>query len=132
VFVETTFCIDLIREARRGSGPATEKLRELGETPLLASVFVICELQTGARLSKNPDRELRSVEGFAENLTVVYPDENFPVAYAENEVFLRREGVPIPTMDLLIATTAKMRGMPLLTRDSTHYRRIPGLVVETY
>lgn len=132
MFIETTFCIDIIREARRGSGPATAKLQQLGDTPLFASIFVICELQAGARLSRKPERELRSVERLTEKLAVVYPDESFAVAYAEIEVALRKEGTPIPTMDLLIGTTAKMRGLPLLTRDSTHYNRIPGLVVEPY
>jgi len=77
-------------------GAATEELRVLGETPLLASVFVICELQAGARLSANPDRELRSVERFAENLTIVYPDGSFAVAYAETQVALRRVGSRYP------------------------------------
>jgi len=132
VFVETTFCIDLLREARQGAGAATEKLRQLGDTPLFASVFVLCELQAGARLSTNPEQELRGVEQLVENLAVVYPDESFAVAYAESEVALRKEGTPIPTMDLLIGVTAKMRGLPLLTKDAEHYRRISGLVVEPY
>ena len=132
MFVDTTFCIDLLRETHRGPGRATTALERLGDAPLFASVFVLCELHAGARLSAHGRRELRSVERLAENLTVVYPDASFPVAYAELEVALRRSGTPIPTMDLLIGTTAKIRGMPLLTRDAGHYRRIPGLVVETY
>lgn len=132
MFVDTTFCIDLLREAHRGPGRATAALESLADAPLLASVFVLCELHAGARLSADVRRELRIVERLAENLTIVYPDASFPVAYAELEVALRRRGTPIPTMDLLIGTTAKLRGMPLLTRDAGHYRLIPGLVVETY
>ncbi len=132
MFVDTAFCIDLLREGRNGRGSATAALERLADTLMCASVFVICELHAGARLSSHPQRELRAVERLAENLTVVYPDPFFPVAYAELEVALRRQGTPIPTMDLLIGTTAKMRGMPLLTRDAEHYRRIPGLVVDTY
>jgi tRNA(fMet)-specific endonuclease VapC len=132
MFVDTTFCIDLLREARRGPGPATAALERLGDAPLFASVFVICELHAGAQLSAHAPRELRGVERLAENLVVVFPDASFPVAYAGLEVALRRQGTPIPTMDLLIGTTARMRGMPLLTRDADHYRLIPGLVVETY
>jgi predicted nucleic acid-binding protein len=104
----------------------------MGDQPLLASVFVACELQAGALLSSAPERELRNLEVLLENITLVYPDESFPVAYAEAEVELRRNGTPIPTMDLLIGVMAKMRGIPLLTRDAEHYRRIPGLVVKTY
>jgi len=132
MFVDTTFCIDLMREAHRGAGRATAAIERVGDSLLFASVFVICELQAGARLSTHLHRELRSVERLAENLTIVYPDASFAVAYAELEVALRRSGTPIPTMDLLIGTTAQMRGMPILTRDTEHYRLIPGLVVETY
>lgn len=132
MFLDTTFCIDLLREARHGPGPATAKLAQLGDTPLLVSIFVLCELQAGARLCANPMRELRGVERFSERLDVVCPDETFAVAYAEAEVALRQGGTPIPTMDLLIGVTAKMRGIPLLTRDAEHYVRIPGLVVEPY
>ena len=133
MFVETTFCIDVMREQHRGAeGPATARLRELGETPLFVSVFVLCELQAGARLSGHPRRELRRVAMLAERLTVVVPDATFPVAYGELEAHLRRQGTPIPTMDLLIGTTAKALGLPLLTRDAEHYGLIPGLVVETY
>ena len=133
MFLDTSFCIDLMREQhRKTDGPAAAKLRDLADTPLFASVFVFCELQAGARLSKHPRRELRRVAMLAESVTVVYPDPTFPVAYGELEAHLRRSGTPIPTMDLLIGTTAKTHGLPLLTRDPGHYTLIPGLVVETY
>ncbi len=36
MFVDTSFCIDLLREQHRNTeGPATAKLRELADTPLL-------------------------------------------------------------------------------------------------
>ena len=49
----------------------------------------------------------------------------------EAEAFLQRSGKSIPTVDLLIGLTAKQHGLPLLTADDEHFRRIPGLVVET-
>jgi len=133
MFLDTSFCIDLMREQHRGGdGPATRKLRELGDAPLLASVFVLCELQAGARLSSRPRRELRKVALFSESVNVVYPDQALAVAYGEAEAHLRRNGTPIPTMDLLIGVTAKLHGLPLLANDPTHFALIPGLVVETY
>lgn len=133
MFLDALFCVDLLREQAGGTdGPATARLRELGDAPLFASVFVLCELQAGARPSKSPKRELRRVGMLAERLTVVYPGPTFPAAYGELEAHLRREGTRIPTMDLLIATVARSRGLPLLTRDPGRYALIPGLVVETY
>ena len=131
--MDTSFCIDLMRERRRGKkGPASRKLESLGETPLYMSLFVACELQAGARMSDSAQWELRKVEMFSEIVEIVCPDRSFAVAYGEAEALLRRNGKPIPTMDLLIGLTAKQYGLPILTADGRHFSRIPGLVVETY
>ncbi len=132
MFLETTFCIDLMREAKSGGGPATSCLMRQGNFSLSIPVFVACELQAGARLSASPEKQLRIVEKFVERLEIIYPDEKFPVAYGETEAHLRQAGLPIPTMDLLIGTLAKIHGKILITRDWEHYSRIPGLVLETY
>lgn len=133
MFLDTTFCVDLMRERHRGTGgPASAKLVALGDTPLHASVFVLCELHAGARLSGDPKRETAKVERLADKLAVIYPGTTFAVAYGELEAWLRKKGKPIPTMDLLIGTMAKSHGLPLLTRDERHFTLIPGLVVETY
>jgi predicted nucleic acid-binding protein len=133
MFIDTSFCIDVMRERQRGKqGPALHKLDSLGETPLYMSLFVACELQAGARLSNNPYGELRKVELFCELVEIIIPDRTFSVAYGETESYLRQGGRSIPTMDLLIGVTAKQYGLPLLTADEYHFKRIPGLVVETY
>ena len=133
MFLDTTFCIDLMRERKQGkNGPASRKLAFLGETPLYASLFVACELHAGARMSSNPQGELRKIQTLFEIIEIVLPERSFAVAYGEAEAFLRRKGAAIPTMDLLIGLTAKLHGLPLLTADDEHFRRIPGLIVETY
>jgi tRNA(fMet)-specific endonuclease VapC len=133
VFLDTSFCVDLIREEREGRlGPATRKLRSLGDAPLFMSVFALCELDAGARLSSDPAEEFSAIARLTGFVPVVYPDAAFPAAYGEIEAHLRRSGTPIPTMDALIAAAAKLRGSPLLARDSEHFTKIPGLVVHTY
>jgi tRNA(fMet)-specific endonuclease VapC len=133
MFIDTSFCIDVMREHKLGKkGPASRKLASLGETPLYMSLFVACELQAGARMSDNPEAELRKVEMLSELVEIIRPDRSFAVAYGEAEAFLRQSGKTIPTMDLLIGVTAKQFGLPLLTSDEEHFRRIPGLILETY
>jgi predicted nucleic acid-binding protein len=46
--------------------------------------------------------------------------------------FLRDTGRLIGANDLWIAATALAHGMPVVTRNAEHYRRVPGLEVETY
>ena len=133
MFVDSCFCIDLMREEYSQSpGPASAKLKQLSETPLHMSVFALCELQGGARLSRNSRRELRIVEALSRRVTVVQTDARFPEVFSRLQVALRKQGKPIPTMDLLIGSMAVRHGLPLVTSDTRHYRLIPGLVVETY
>ena len=133
MFLDTSFCIDLMREKNRNKiGPATRKLESLNKTQLYASIFVLCELQAGARLSNNPQRELRRVNILFELLTIICPGRAFAVSYGEAESFLRKKGKSIPTMDLLIGVTAKIFGLPLITRDTGHFKQIPGLIIEHY
>ena len=133
MFLDTCFLIDLFRERKSGQqGPAQIKLTALGEISLYISLFSLCELRAGAELSRNPKNELRKIELMLDYVTPVFPDSAFPVIYGETEAYLRKKGTPVPVMDLLIGCTTKTHGMPLLTRDTEHFDKIPGLVVETY
>jgi len=45
---------------------------------------------------------------------------------------LRATGMPIATMDLLVATAALLNEAPLVTRNVRHFARVPGLRVIGY
>lgn len=131
--IDTCFWIDIIRERKgNNTGPALQKLADLENTEMYTSVYTLCELHAGAELSSNPKAELERVEKLLQFVNVLYPDTAFPVFYGEAEGFLRKNGTPIPVMDLLIGISAKAVGMPLLSKDTKHYGLIPGLVVQTY
>ncbi|MDP8235103.1 MAG: type II toxin-antitoxin system VapC family toxin [Candidatus Erginobacter occultus] len=133
MFIDTSFCIDLLREQKRHRpGPAVKKLESLSGVEICASVFVLCELMAGAWLSVDPARERERVKVLSGMLTIVYPDYSFAVSYGEMEAELRKTGFPIPTMDLLIGVSAKIHNLPLITRDAQHFHRIPGLLLEEY
>jgi tRNA(fMet)-specific endonuclease VapC len=133
VLVDTSFCIDLMNEHASGAeGPAMLKLRELGGAELMVSVFTLCELAAGAEMARHAVEEMRKVEVLEEMLSVVYPDREFALRYGQTAAHLRRNGTPIPLMDLLIGVTALRSDVPLLTDDSAHFSRIPGLAIITY
>jgi tRNA(fMet)-specific endonuclease VapC len=133
VFLDTCVWVDLLRERnRKEHGPATRMLASLGETEVLVSVFVLCELRAGAKVSANPRRELTQVSRLVESHPVIYPDSPFAVLYGEVFAALLKNGTPIPVMDLLVGVTAKRFALPVLTRDVAHFEKIPGLVVVGY
>ena len=123
----------MIREtARNNDGPARAKLAAMGESDIYISLFTLCELRAGAELSRHPRLELSKIEQISSYMNILYPAAAFPVLYGETEAYLRKTGAPIPVMDLIIAVTAKLAGMPILTRDTKHFDRIPGTIVESY
>lgn len=131
--VDTCFLIDILRERKRNeTGPAIRKLSAFENAEIYTSVFTLCELRAGAELSSDTKSELERIEKMLQYVTVLYPDITFPVLYGEAEGYLRKNGTPIPVMDLLIGITAKGVGMALISKDTRYYDLIPGLVVESY
>ena len=133
MFLDTCFLIDLLRESKRKEGgPALRKLQSISNHHLYVSLFTVCELMGGAEKSLNSEKERKKVELLLDQLQVIYPNTGFEVIYAEIYADLSKQGIMIPQMDLLIGCQAKMMNMPLITRDSNHFSRIRGLVVEPY
>jgi predicted nucleic acid-binding protein len=131
--LDTSFLVDLLREAQRGEhGPANRELDELAEEDLWISVFVACELQTGIEMSRRPERERERVAELTSGLQVVYPDSRFAVTYGRLLGELTRRGETIAAMDLLIGTTAVLEEAALVTRNERHFSRVPGLRVLSY
>jgi tRNA(fMet)-specific endonuclease VapC len=131
--LDTSYLIDLLREAARGEdGPATARLEGLADEELGVSLHVLCELHAGAELSGDPARERSRVESLVRPLALSVPDERFPAAYGRLLAELRRRGERISTMDLLIATSAIVEGAALVTRNAREFERVPGLIVLAY
>lgn len=131
--LDTSFLIDLLREIGRGEdGPASARLESLAEEELGVSVHVLCELQAGAELSKDPDRERSRLAELVRPLALSIPDERFAPHYGRLLAELRRRGESISTMDLLIATSAVTDGAAIVTRNAREFERVPGLQVISY
>jgi tRNA(fMet)-specific endonuclease VapC len=133
IHLDTSFLIDLLREAARGGeGPASRFLGSVENEEVGISVFVACELAAGAAMSSRPTQEKRRVEQLCAGLHVQYPDERFPAAYGALLALQERGRGRISTMDLLIATSALLADASLVTRNRKDFSRVPDLVVLGY
>ncbi|MDP1692320.1 MAG: PIN domain-containing protein [Burkholderiaceae bacterium] len=54
------------------------------------------------------------------------------LAAADLAAMLRRTGQPIDGSDLMLAATAKVHGLTVVTRKLRHFERVPGLQVENW
>jgi tRNA(fMet)-specific endonuclease VapC len=128
IHADSSYLIDLLREqGRERPGKATAFLQKHTSDRLLASVFVVCELEAGAAEASSPDRERARLRTVLRAMAVVYPDERFPPVYGEALSTLRRRGRTVATMDLLIATAALVDTAALVTANRKHFENIPGL-----
>lgn len=131
--LDTSFLVDLLREAGRGEeGPAHVLLDRLAEEELAVSVHVACELYAGAELADDPEGERERVASLLKALQIVHTGDRFAPVYGALLAELRRRGEAVSTMDLLIAAAARTHDAPVVTRNARDFERVPGLDVVSY
>ena len=90
------------------------------------------ELYFGALNSGNPEKKLEQVSDFVQIVTLLYPNKNTALNYAEIRLKLAKKGTPIPENDLWIAAIAKQYELPLMSNDEKHFTRISDLDLLTF
>ena len=128
LILETTFLVDLEREALRGEpGPAHRFLEENAEKELCMTLPTAGELACGPR-----QNERGAWEELVCRFRLLAPDLETCWAYGQTYRYLKDNGLLIGANDLWIAAVSIVHGLPLVTRDPGHFRRVPGLEVVKY
>ena len=133
IHVDASFLIDLMRERRRRThGRALAWLEQHAGDELGISLFAVCELEAGTADAADPDGERRRIDDALQVISTIYPDQRCARAYGNLVARLQRTGRSIGTMDTLIAATAILHDVPLLTANERHFSSVPGLRVLSY
>jgi len=128
LILETTFLIDLEREAARDDAGSAHRFLRSRESERLSIAFVTAgELAAGASLSE-PERWL----GFIRRFRVLQATTEVCRQYGTLYRYLQTNGLLIAGNDLWIAATALVNGLPLVTRNLRHFQRVPGLDIVAY
>jgi tRNA(fMet)-specific endonuclease VapC len=126
--LDTNILSHLVRQPQ---GSVAEKIAEVGETNVLTSVIVACELRYGA--AKRGSRRLtRQVEAVLGALTIRALESDVERAYAAIRVALEKKGTPIGAHDMLIAAHARAIGAVCVTDNVAEFKRVPALKVENW
>lgn len=125
VCLDTSFLVDLL------AGDSTAiRFAESLDAPVAASAVSFYELLFGAA----GRRRARRVEALAEDYAILPADHDVCAMAAAIQSRLDDSGALIPVLDAIIAATAVLAGIPLVTSDA-HFRRVPaafGLTVRGY
>ena len=125
---DTTFLIDLYREARHGQeGPAAAFLASHAEAPAHISIVTVGEFAEGF-----PPAEREICADILRHYASLDVTEPVAWKYAEISRRLRARGERIGDNDLWIAATALAHEYHLATRNVAHFRRIEHLQILSY
>lgn len=120
--LDTTWIIVYLR----GNPDVVNRLHQLDQEELAVSIISVAELYEGVFRSRSPLRNEQSLKEFLQAVTVLDLTEDVCRTYGEQKVKLLRTGTVIGGFDLLIAATALVHDLTLLTKDQD-FKRVGDL-----
>ena len=126
--LDTNLCIRVLRDR-----PAGLRGRFNAEADSLCiSDVVLYELMFGAEKSARPMQNRTDVERFAARLSVLPFDSAAAAHTADIRATLERQGTPIGSYDVMIAGSARSRGLIVVTGNLREFNRVDGLRSEDW
>lgn len=122
--IDTDVLIDNIRSKSKLDATVIEEGSAI-------SIINLGELVYGSFKSINPPKALELVENLLRdfNLEIINLEKEIIYVFGKLKADLEQKGVKLDDFDLLLAATAKVNSLILVTRNQKHFQRIPGLEV---
>jgi tRNA(fMet)-specific endonuclease VapC len=126
--LDTNTCVYAIK---RWPG-VIERLERVSPDDVAVSVVTLAELWFGARKSSKPVKTRASVDAFLAPIAILSFDPDAAEDYGEIRFDLECSGRPIGERGLLIAATARSRGLTVVTHNVEEFSRVSELGVEDW
>jgi tRNA(fMet)-specific endonuclease VapC len=127
--LDTDICISLIKARPDKIG---RRLSRLPVEDVGISSIVAAELWYGIALSEKKKQNEAALRDFLDFVKVLdWPSGACPV-YGRIRAHLKKKGIPIGAMDLLIASHAAFLNAVLVTNNTREFDRVPDLRVENW
>ena len=104
--LDTNICIYIIKKK---PAEVFEKFKNLTIGDVGISSITLAELQYGIEKSSNSDKNREALEKFLTPIEIIDYDYDATVEYGKIRVELEKKGIPIGSLDMLIASHAKGR-----------------------
>ena len=116
----------------RGHSPVRERMTGFDPQAIAISVITLAELRYGAAYSARPADNHQAIDDFISPISVLGLVPEAASVFGVLKADLRRKGLLIEDMDLLIASTALAHDLTLVTNNVAHFERIAGLLLENW
>ncbi len=122
---------DTVSFILRGEGRVEDHFLRLRPSDICTSPIVVGEIELGLERRKNPRLRLLA-ERLFEILSVAPYDREAGQHYGRLAASLLATGTPIGVEDTMVAAHALSLGLTLVTHNTRHFERVPGLRVEDW
>ena len=126
--LDTDTCVYLLN----GNLSLKKKVEEVGVFSLAISNSVLAELYFGAYNSKKAEDNLKRINIFKMNLSILADSEESALRFGKIKADLRSKGKIIEDFDILIASVAIVNSCILITNNTDHFERIDDLQIENW
>lgn len=96
------------------------------------STVTLAELFTWAKRAKASPKRLRGVVDLRNDVRVLPVDEAIAEQFGDIRAPLLDAGLHAPQLDLLLAATALVHGLTLVTHNTKDFAAIPGLALDDW
>jgi tRNA(fMet)-specific endonuclease VapC len=129
LLLDTNTCIEILRGKQ---AVVLARYASCARSDIALSAIVRSELQAGALLSAKPDENRQVVESFCALYSCLPFDALAADVHAQWHVRLRRTGQMIGANDLMIAATALVHGLTVITHNIHEFQRVTDLRIEDW
>jgi len=127
--LDTNICVLLICQK---SPPVLARLLQHAITDIGVSAITVAELQYGVQKSSQPVQNQQALDQFLLPLTILPFDDTDAIAYGKIRTDLEAQGLPIGSLDMLIAAQAVSHNLTLVTNNVREFARAAGLTIEDW
>jgi tRNA(fMet)-specific endonuclease VapC len=122
---------DTVSYAIRGEGRVVARLLERQPSEICLSSITWAELRFGVE-AKRSEKLKRAIRSFVKDIAILPFDESAADRFAAVAAALARRGEPIGAFDTLVAAHALSLGLAVVTNNTRHFSRVPGLRLENW
>lgn len=127
--LDTNICIYIIKKKPVHVINRFDKIN-IGD--ICISSITLAELNYGIQKSSNPIKNEKALESFLLPLEVLNFDYTATISYGIIRANLEKKGIPIGSLDTLIAAHAKSKKLTLVTNNEKEFNRVSDLKVENW
>lgn len=99
---------------------------------LYVSIVSLAEVYSWVYVAEDPARREEGLMTLLSDVGVLAVDDDVARRCGQIRADLQRQGIRVPTVDLLIASTALLLDFTVVTHNQRHFRLVPGLRVEDW